>query len=60
MNVAFKILYTTSKKTPWLESVSDLYRQSDCRLSAKLLPIADIGVLRSQCGVSPTASTSVL
>jgi hypothetical protein len=32
------------KKTPWLESVSKLYRLSDRRLSAKLVPIlADIG-----------------
>jgi hypothetical protein len=26
------------KKTPWSESVSELYRPSDCRLSAKLVP----------------------
>jgi hypothetical protein len=32
------------KRTPWFESVSELYRQSDPRLSAKLLPtIADRG-----------------
>jgi hypothetical protein len=26
------------KQTPWLESASELYRLSDCRLSAKLVP----------------------
>jgi hypothetical protein len=26
------------KKTPWFESVSELYQLSDCRLSAKLVP----------------------
>jgi hypothetical protein len=30
--------------TPWPESVSELYRQSDCRLPAKLMPtFADRG-----------------
>jgi hypothetical protein len=27
-----------NKQPPWLESVSELYRPSDCRLSVKLLP----------------------
>jgi CBS-domain-containing membrane protein len=33
-----------NKQTPWSESVSELYRPSDSRLSAKLLPtFADKG-----------------
>jgi hypothetical protein len=33
------------KKTPWPESASELYRQSDRRLSAKLVPnFADSGI----------------
>jgi hypothetical protein len=40
--------------TPWLESASELYRPSDRRLSAKLLPsFADRGVSHGQCGGSP-------
>jgi hypothetical protein len=40
---------TTRKQTPWPESARELYRPSDRRLSAKLLPtFADIGVSRSQ------------
>jgi hypothetical protein len=34
-----------TKQTPWPESVSELYRPSDCRLSANLVPtFADRGV----------------
>jgi hypothetical protein len=40
-------------KTPWSESASELYRPSDPRLSAKLVPtFADRGVVRGQCGRS--------
>jgi hypothetical protein len=35
---------TNNKQTPWSESASELYRLSDCRLSAKWLPtFADKG-----------------
>jgi hypothetical protein len=48
------------KKTPWPDSSSELYRLSDHRLSAKLVPtFADRGVSRSQRGGSPTAIISV-
>jgi hypothetical protein len=48
--------YLPSKQTPWPESVSELYRLSDCRLSEKLVStFADGGVSRSQHGRSPTA-----
>jgi hypothetical protein len=30
--------HTHTYRTPWPESVSELYRPSDCRLSAKLVP----------------------
>jgi hypothetical protein len=47
------------KLTPWLESASELYRPSDRRLSAKLVPtFADRGVSLGQCGGSPTAVIS--
>jgi hypothetical protein len=47
------------KQTPWPESRSELYRPSDGRLSAKLVPtFADRGVPRSQRGRSPTAVIS--
>jgi hypothetical protein len=37
--------------TPWLESAIELYRPSDHRLSATLVPtFADRGVWRGQCG----------
>jgi hypothetical protein len=37
------MLYWTVKKTPWPQSASELYRPSDRRLSAKLVPtFADI------------------
>jgi hypothetical protein len=40
---------TAEKKTPWLESVRELYRPSDRLLSAKLIPtFADSGVPRGQ------------
>jgi hypothetical protein len=46
-------------KTPWPESVSELYRQSDRRLSAKLVPtFADTWVPSSQRGESPTGVIS--
>jgi hypothetical protein len=39
--------------TPWPESASELYRQSERRLSAKLVPtFADRGLSRSQRGGS--------
>jgi hypothetical protein len=51
---------TKQKQTPWPESASELYRQSDSRLSAKLaLTFADRGVSSSQRGGSPTAVISV-
>jgi hypothetical protein len=34
----FKIMKLSIKKSPWPESASKLYRPSDRRLSAKLLP----------------------
>jgi hypothetical protein len=47
-------------KTPWPESASELYRQSDSRLSVKLVSsFADRGVSRGQRGESPTAVISV-
>jgi hypothetical protein len=50
----------TLKKTSCLESASELYRPSDPRLSAKLVPtFADRGVSHGQCGGSPTAVISV-
>jgi hypothetical protein len=46
--------------TPWLYSASELYRLSDCRLSAKLVPtFADRGMSHGQCGGSLTAVISV-
>jgi hypothetical protein len=48
------------QQTPWSESAGELCRQSDRRLSAKLVPIfADNGVSRSQRGGSPTTVVSV-
>jgi hypothetical protein len=45
--------------TPWPESASELYRPSDRRFSAKLVPtFADRGVSRSQRGGSLTAVIS--
>jgi hypothetical protein len=45
--------YTTSKQTPWLKSMSELYQPSDSRLSAKLVPtIPDRGLSRGQHGRS--------
>jgi hypothetical protein len=42
-----------TKQAPWPESTSELYRPSDRRCSAKLVPtFADRWVLRSQCGGS--------
>jgi hypothetical protein len=38
------VVFITSEKTPWPESASELYRLSDRRLSAKLVPtFADRG-----------------
>ena len=42
------------KKTPWLQSASEPYRQSGRRRSAKLVPtLADRGVSRGQRNGSP-------
>jgi hypothetical protein len=47
-------------KLPWPESATELYRPSDRRLPAKLVPtFSDRGVSRSQRGGSPTAVISV-
>jgi hypothetical protein len=44
-----------TNQTPWPESASELYRPSDRRLSARLVPtFADRGMSRSQRGGSPT------
>jgi hypothetical protein len=49
-----------TKQTPWPESASELYRLSDCRLSAKLVPtFVDRGVSRSQRGGTHTAVITV-
>jgi hypothetical protein len=41
---------TRKKQTPWPESTSELYWQSDRRLSGMLVAIfADTGLSRSQC-----------
>jgi hypothetical protein len=46
------------KKTPWPEAAIELYRPSDCRLSAKLVPTsADRGVSRCQRGRIPYGRT---
>jgi hypothetical protein len=51
-------IYNT--RTPWPQSANEVYRPSDRRLSAKLVPtFADIGESRSQRGGSPTAVISV-
>jgi hypothetical protein len=46
----FAYIFIVKKtKTPWPQSASELYRLSDRRLSAKLVPtFADRGVLRGQ------------
>jgi hypothetical protein len=47
------------KKTPWLKSASELYRPSDRRLLAKLVPtFVDEEVSLSQIGGSPTGIIS--
>jgi hypothetical protein len=53
---------SANKQTMWPESASELYRPSDRRLSAKLVPtLADNReVSRSQRGGTPTAAISVL
>jgi hypothetical protein len=54
------LTFGSDKQTPCPESASELYRPSDLRLSAKLVPrFADTGVSRSQRGGSPTAVISV-
>jgi hypothetical protein len=35
---SFSLILITNKQTPWSESASELYRPSDRRLSAKLVP----------------------
>jgi hypothetical protein len=48
-----------TKQTPWHESPNELYRPSDRRLSAKLVPsFAVRGVSRSQRGGSPATFSS--
>jgi hypothetical protein len=37
-------LFMNTKQTPWLESASELYRPSDCHLSAKLVPTCEDSV----------------
>jgi hypothetical protein len=37
-NIQITRIFQTSKQTPWPESASELYRPSDRRLSAKLVP----------------------
>jgi hypothetical protein len=47
-------LIMNKQQTPWPEFSSELYRPSDCRLSAKLVPtFVDRGVSRSQRDGSP-------
>jgi hypothetical protein len=36
--ISLFLVFISVKKTPWLESASELYRPSDRRLSAKLVP----------------------
>jgi hypothetical protein len=56
----FLLFNSKQKQTPCPESASELYRPSDHRFSAKLVPSsADRGVSRSQLGGSPTAVISV-
>jgi len=48
------------KKTPWPQSARELYRQSGCRRSAKLVPtFADRGVSHGQRKESPQPLISV-
>jgi hypothetical protein len=42
-----------TKKTPWAESVSELYRPSDRRLSPKLVPTFADRVCRVVSAVNP-------
>jgi hypothetical protein len=52
-------LLTYNETNPWPESANELYRPSDHRLSAKLLPtFGDRRVPSSQLGVSPTTVIS--
>jgi hypothetical protein len=54
------LLSKQTKQTPWSESASELYRPSDRRLSAKLVPtFANRGVSRGQSDGSLTAEISV-
>jgi hypothetical protein len=48
--------YTAYKKTPWLESASELYRPSDRRLSAKLVPTLAIRGCRVVSATIPPQS----
>jgi hypothetical protein len=51
--------YHHNQLTPWLQSASELYRQSDRRMLAKLVPtFADRGVSHGHCSGSPTAVIS--
>jgi hypothetical protein len=63
----FEMLYkytlfsVKTKQTPWLESVSKLYRPSNHRLLSKLVPtFVDRGMSRSQGDGSPMAIILVL
>jgi hypothetical protein len=58
-NIAELTKETKEKQTPWTQSASELYRPSDRRMSANLVPtFAGRGVPRSQRGGSPTAVIS--
>jgi hypothetical protein len=60
LNQSWWVCCDKQKQTLWPESASELYRPSDHRLSAKLVPtFADRGVSRSQRGGSLTAVISV-
>jgi hypothetical protein len=60
VNLNYSISNQKNKQTRWPESESELYRPSDRRLSAKLVPtFADRGVSRSQRAESPMAVISI-
>jgi hypothetical protein len=42
-------------QTPWLQSVGELYRPSDCRLSAKLVPTLAVECVAWSAQRIPTA-----
>jgi hypothetical protein len=60
INIPSSQTYKTNKHTPWHEFASELYRPSDRRFSAKLVPTAaGRGVSRIQRGGFSTAVISV-